>query len=225
MLLGIYKLSAHDIEALDRFEGLGRSYDRILVTPEVNGMAMRCFTYVKRNSDPEPPTEKYFQRIVRGFKDWRFPDRRLYRALDRSKRDQLRDTLGRKQQASFYSRWEPTGTNAPNKNPQIITTSVDQIEWGKRKRDNKLCFRFPSSPYQWYLDISSKADEKSGLVRGLKLEIKTDVGEVPPSMVLDQSVDNPLHGMSDDGNTFTNSLGQTFRKKNGVWIREKSQEN
>lgn len=222
VLLGVYSLNARDIDALDRYEGLGRSYDRVLITPEMDGMAVRCFTYIKRTNHPEPPSDKYFAKIVKGFKDWRFPDRRLYRALERCKREALRDGFGRKQQASFYDRWEPM-KGAPTKtSPSIVTTTIDHVEWGLRKSDKKLCFRFVANPEQWYLDISTKMDERSGLVRGLKLASNPPIAEVPASEVVDQ---HAKHGMNDDGDTFTNSLGQIFHKKNGVWVRDRSQEN
>ena len=48
--IGVFKLTAAEIVALDRYEGLGRSYDRILVTVECNGQAVRCFTYLKRDN-------------------------------------------------------------------------------------------------------------------------------------------------------------------------------
>ncbi len=51
--VGVYRLNAADIATLDRYEGLGRSYERYLVTVELNGQAVRCFTYIKRNNEPE----------------------------------------------------------------------------------------------------------------------------------------------------------------------------
>jgi hypothetical protein len=82
-LVGLYNLSASDITTLDKREGLGRTYDRYLITPITNdGRAIRCFTYIKRHNLLEPPSEDYYQRLSAGFRDWRFDDRRLRHARD-----------------------------------------------------------------------------------------------------------------------------------------------
>ncbi len=79
--VGVYRLDADDVERLDRREGLGRSYDRFLVTVLAeDGRAIRCFTYVKRDSRLQPPSEKYYQRILEGYRDWNFETRRLRHA-------------------------------------------------------------------------------------------------------------------------------------------------
>lgn len=81
-LMGVYRMTAADIAAMDRYEALGRLYDRFLVTVEVNGVALRCFTYVKRNNDPEQPSDRYYETCLQGYRDWNFDARRLRHARD-----------------------------------------------------------------------------------------------------------------------------------------------
>ena len=92
VLIGVYGVTAADVAALDRCEGLGRSYDRYLVTVETDGRAVRCFTYVKRDNTVEEPTEAYYGRCLSGFNDWQFDTRRLRHARERAKRDGVRRT-------------------------------------------------------------------------------------------------------------------------------------
>jgi len=85
--VGIYRLDAQDVASLDRREGLGRAYDRYLVTPITDdGRAVRCFTYIKRDNLLQPPSEEYYSRLARGYHDWMFDDRRLRRARSRAQR-------------------------------------------------------------------------------------------------------------------------------------------
>ena len=105
-LVGVYTLTASDIETLDKREGLGRSYDRYLVTPEVDGNAVRCFTYIKRDATPAAPSDEYFAKLCAGFRDWGFPDRRLRRARERSTKD---EAALPKPKPAQSNRWEPWG--------------------------------------------------------------------------------------------------------------------
>ena len=105
-LVGVYQLSATDIEALDKKEGLGRVYDRYLVTPEVDGNAVRCFTYIKRDATPRAPSDEYFAKLTAGFRDWGFPDRRLRRARERATKD---EAALPKPKPAQGNRWEPRG--------------------------------------------------------------------------------------------------------------------
>lgn len=88
VLCGTYKLSAADIDRLDRFEGVGRVYDRVLVTPNMGGVPVRCFTYIKRTRAPVAPSAAYYARLAEGFKDWQFADKRLRRARERAQKRQ-----------------------------------------------------------------------------------------------------------------------------------------
>ena len=87
VLIGAYKLTADDIEKLDRKEGLGKAYERYLVTVEIDGEAVRCFTYIRVSDRPEAPSEAYYARLAAGYKDWDFSDRRLRRARERAVRE------------------------------------------------------------------------------------------------------------------------------------------
>lgn len=85
-LVGVYKCTAADVAALDRYEALGRSYDRILVTVECNGQAVRCFTYIKRDNHAEAPSDSYYATCLQGFNDWQFDSRRLRHARDHARK-------------------------------------------------------------------------------------------------------------------------------------------
>mgnify|MGYP003646605829 CR=1 FL=1 len=107
-LVGIYTLTASDIETLDRREGLGRSYDRYLVTPEVDdGNAVRCFTYIRRDATPGAPSDEYFAKLTAGYRDWGFPDRRLRRARERAIKDEA--ALPKAKPKNDYWNYEPWG--------------------------------------------------------------------------------------------------------------------
>lgn len=106
VVLGVYRVTAADVAALDRCEGLGRSYDRFLVTVETNGRAVRCFTYIKRDNALEEPTDAYYQRCLSGFNDWQFDARRLRHARDRARKEGKRRTYSA---ASGY--WDGRSTS------------------------------------------------------------------------------------------------------------------
>jgi len=80
--VGVFKVTAADVAALDRYEALGRQYERILVTVEVNGQAVRCFTYLKRDNEPEAPSDSYYATCLQGYNDWGFDSRRLRHARE-----------------------------------------------------------------------------------------------------------------------------------------------
>lgn len=80
--VGVFTLSKNDIASLDGYEGMGRVYDRFLVTVDMGDRMLRCFTYIKRQSYEQAPTDDYYAKLARGYKDWAFPDRRLRRARE-----------------------------------------------------------------------------------------------------------------------------------------------
>lgn len=83
--VGIYALKAEDVERLDRREGLGRAYDRYLVTVLADdGRAIRCFTYIKRDQRLRPPPKPYYDIVAAGYRDWKFDDRRLRHAREQA---------------------------------------------------------------------------------------------------------------------------------------------
>lgn len=93
--MGVFRLTAADVAALDRYEALGRSYERFLVTVEVNGEAVRCFTYVKRNNEPEQPSDKYYDTCLQGYADFGFDSRRLRHARDFARKNEKPKRYGR----------------------------------------------------------------------------------------------------------------------------------
>lgn len=109
--VGIYKLSQSDIETLDRREGLGRVYDRYLITPITDdGRAIRCFTYIKRDGGLQPPTDDYFAKLLHGYRDWHFDDRRLRHARARAIKAWEADAPRREaeaKRAEQFRRWVP----------------------------------------------------------------------------------------------------------------------
>lgn len=83
-LMGVYRMTAVDVAEMDRFEGLGRAYERYLVTIEMGETKVRCFTYVKKDSKPWAPNKAYYDRIRAGYKTWGFDEQRVYRAARRA---------------------------------------------------------------------------------------------------------------------------------------------
>lgn len=72
--IGVYKLNARDIATMDRREGMGRAYDRYLVTVDMaDGSKLRCFTYVKWNQVIEAPSKMYMETVTQGYRDWNLP--------------------------------------------------------------------------------------------------------------------------------------------------------
>jgi hypothetical protein len=98
--VGIYKLSTSDIEKLDRFEGMGNTYDRYLVTVLADdGTAKRCFTYIKKSNREAAPSKKYYARVAEGYADWNFDDRRLRHARKRAEAASAADVINHEKNA------------------------------------------------------------------------------------------------------------------------------
>lgn len=83
--VGLYKLNAADVAALDRFEGLRRAYERVLVTIDVGDVAVRCFTYVKVNNQLQMPSDSYYATCLEGYNDWQMDTRRLRHAREHAR--------------------------------------------------------------------------------------------------------------------------------------------
>jgi hypothetical protein len=184
--VGIYNLTPQDVESLDRKEGLSRTYDRYLVTPLTEDQrAIRCFTYVKRDPTPEAPSDKYYAKLLAGYRDWKFDDRRLRHARKTAQEQEVSTKLSRKAAHAFvndywrlpkdprqktlpfdesqYTTVPSLVTGRPLKVPRYVTASLEAIEWGLRGQD--MFWRIKGSK-TWYRDISEEADMGSGLVRG-----------------------------------------------------------
>lgn len=119
--VAVYRLNARDVAAMDRQEGLGRSYERYLVTVTMaDGTRLRCFTYVKRDMTPEAPSTIYYNRCADGYRDWHF-DLDILRAARaqalRSERRHRPGTTGNTTSTGWSGRmwtgdrWEPVGAN------------------------------------------------------------------------------------------------------------------
>lgn len=108
--IGVYRLNATDVAAMDRSEGLGRAYDRYLVTAELPGRLVRCFTYIKKDTRLGPPSQAYYDRIRSGYRQWGFDEQRVYRAARKA-----RDLRVPPRHNFDHGRWpwEPLGTSAP----------------------------------------------------------------------------------------------------------------
>lgn len=189
--VGIYKMTPDDVMHLDRFEGLGRSYDRYLITPFTeDGRAIRCFTYIKRDEIPEEPIESYYQRILMGYRDWHFDDRRLRHARKRAAKDRAAYLLSHKAAHQFtqgvWQSWVSPATttqgslfaDANDKGEPVVrslvtdreikvakyaTANINSVEWGEK--NNVLYWRVKGTRL-WYRDITAEEDEGTGLVRG-----------------------------------------------------------
>lgn len=108
--VGVYRLNAVDVASMDRSEGLGRAYDRYLVTVETPGALLRCFTYIKKDTRLGPPSQSYYDRIRSGYRQWGFDEQRVYRAARKA-----RDLRVVPKHNFDHDRWpwEPLGTSAP----------------------------------------------------------------------------------------------------------------
>lgn len=187
--VGLYQLSANDIERLDKREGMGRVYDRYLVTPICDdGRAVRCFTYIKKETVLEPPTPEYFAKLLGGYRDWHFDDRRLRHARERAQAawlagaaereksvttraiaalDDVRRKYAAKSAGQAWAQgemWEPVYENvAPLRPLRLVTMRHDEIEWGNR--DGEFYFRRKGERV-WYRDMSDHEHISRGKVYG-----------------------------------------------------------
>ena len=107
--MGVYRLNATDVAAMDRSEGLGRAYDRYLVTVEMPNRLLRCFTYIKKDTRLGAPSQAYYDRIRSGYRQWGFDEQRVYRAARKA-----RDLRVPARHNFDHGRWpwEPLGTRA-----------------------------------------------------------------------------------------------------------------
>jgi len=175
--VGVYTLTANDVDRLDRQEGLGRSYDRYLVTVLTSdGRAIRCFTYIMKSPRNAPPSEKYYQRVLEGYGNWGFDDRRLRHARERAVKESHKQSdswvakIGQKayKQAQLpFADIDKNGratipslvTGRPIPVPQFVTLSTRAVEFGQR--DGESFFRAKGTR-TWYRELSGDAS----LVRG-----------------------------------------------------------
>jgi hypothetical protein len=135
-LVGIYQLTASDVETLDKREGLGRVYDRYLVTAlTIDGRAIRCFTYIKKDDFPEAPSDLYYGRLAEGYRNWAFEDRRLRHARKRAVKEALARADERKARDEAEARaaarpnwygWEPYNSHSGARKIKRMTYTSEQ---------------------------------------------------------------------------------------------------
>lgn len=218
--VGVFRLTAADVAALDRCEGLGRSYERYLVTVELNGEAVRCFTYVKRDNRLEEPSERYYQTCLRGYGDWNFDARRLRHA-----REQARKRGKRRTYSSGYGHWRGDST---------------EIDWNKY-RGGGYSRGTTSNPRDALIPpVPSMDEEPEGngtaasyqprisLVTGRDLSRKArDAADTFKRKHGSGVYDDPTRTSTLNGHgqeTFTGRDGQKWRKgPNGIWYRAKEE--
>lgn len=224
--VGVFKVTAADIAALDRYEGLGRSYERFLVTVELNGEAVRCFTYIKRNNEPEQPSEKYWEACSQGYADFNFDSRRLRHARDFARKNERPKKYGKGYQDSAY------GTESG-------MDWRDYMESGKRAatrgNPNIRNYMVPSVPAT---DGSDIGPPKTSLVTGRQLAASWRDRHAPrqTSDQWDRNHPKPKaangnarkEGLANagykPGDEFINpKTGETWRMGgNGVWLRKEA---
>ena len=131
VLGALYTVSANDIASLDRKEGLGRAYDRFLVTVESGDTAYRAITYIKREDIPQAPTDEYFAKLTAGYRDWKLPDRRLRRARERAVKEQA--ALPKAKPKNDYWNYEPwgNGPSRPHRHPAPKSSNRTSLVTGR----------------------------------------------------------------------------------------------
>jgi hypothetical protein len=195
--VGIYQLTANDIERLDKHEGIGRSYDRVLITAITDdNRALRCFSYIKRDPTLEPPSEKYFAKLLQGYRDWHFDDRRLRHARQRAvdawaagaaEREKAATTrvidavenVRQKYLAKSASvAWAQGEMFEPVNEPgESACFPAREVEWGKR--DGEEYFR-KRGHRTWYKYVRNADEEREGWVSGERARNLPGAGAYKP---------------------------------------------
>lgn len=168
--VGIYRLSPSDVAALDKREGLGRSYDRYLVTPMcADGVARRCFTYIKRDARIEKPSDSYYLKLVEGYRNWGFEDRKLRHARKRAEVEGVAQTKSRAASTRFTTQWSaPSQRELPLDSREYTAKKFrsarrQDIELGTR--DHIVYWRVRGER-QWYIDTTAP-ETPFGTVTGI----------------------------------------------------------
>jgi gamma-glutamylcyclotransferase len=246
--VGVYRMSAADVAAMDRYESLGRNYERILVTVEVNGAAVRCFTYLKRDNAPEPPSERYYQICLQGYHDWQFDDRRLRHARDFARKNHKPRARGWTQTylPFDWSKYGQTGLNAWSRKPGEAngntTTSYTDGDMeplqsgtaasyvprsGTRRtqyydHDLRKMVPLPAGHRLRYDDLLKRYVPVPMFETMRPEDIRKAIPQAPRMEDKRLPIEDPTRTSTDD-NTFSNPrTGERWRKgKNNVWYRIK----
>jgi len=83
--LSVWRVSASDIAALDRYEGYPYLYDKMLINVVIDGKAKQAFTYTLNKPWAEgPPTTEYYRDVYTGYLEHELPIKKLQEAYERS---------------------------------------------------------------------------------------------------------------------------------------------
>jgi gamma-glutamylcyclotransferase (GGCT)/AIG2-like uncharacterized protein YtfP len=77
----LWRISARDLERLDRYEGYPGLYRRELLTVETTDGAVQAITYVMNDDYLGLPSSAYYKVIRHGYEQWDLPIEALERAL------------------------------------------------------------------------------------------------------------------------------------------------
>lgn len=245
--MAVYKMTAHDVAAMDRHEGIHHrarnlGYERYLVTVEVNGAAVRCFTYVKRDNAIEEPSERYYQTCLRGYSDWNFDSRRLRHARDHARKHGIRRTY-----SDSYGWWSNDGLKAINYDKYRKGTAVippvpsydDTVGMEEPDGNGTAASHQPKMSLVTGRELPSSRRARNGTVRKNGCtgcipkcrdcsfpawdEARRNAGR--PSHTTLMPLDDPtrVSKLNETGQTeFTNAKGERWTKgKNNVWYRVK----
>ena len=71
--VGLYRVTRQCVEALDRYEGFPRKYERRFVLVTTDAGPLWCFVYVMREQHIDTPSPGYLATIRRGYQDFKLP--------------------------------------------------------------------------------------------------------------------------------------------------------
>jgi len=217
VLVGVYRLTPSDVATLDRHEGLGRVYDRVLVTPEIDGVAVRCFTYVKKTTEAGDPTDRYFRRLLHGYADWRFPERRLRRARDRAREDEAKErkTRGRWDWWSAQNGNRPATPSSSAKTTSLVTGRQIDVPRGSFKDPRHTDIGYHKGKWGVWVD-----SEQGTVFIPDKVQPLDKVPEYDPAIHGGETTPVPHQVSSNEQTEFWNAArGELWRKTDGVWRR------
>lgn len=212
--VGVYRVTAPDVAALDRYEGLGRNYERFLVTVQMGDQMVRCFTYLKRNNDLEEPSDQYYATCAQGYADWQFDTRRLRHARDHARKH------GRKRASPWsFENWY--GANYPRRgNQSAHIPNVPTVDgsgndnWEPESGNGTAASYNPRISLVSGRDLNKRREKRIEDMRPDEIRQRFTPPTDDPTRV---SIVN-----GKDQNVFIGRNGARWRKgKNGVWYPAK----
>jgi hypothetical protein len=245
--VGVYRLQPADVIALDRYEGLSRrNYERYLVTVMCDQVAVRCMTYIKTDNRLEKPSDRYYDTVAQGYRDWQIDDRRLRHARTKAIKEGKgwrEPTVKPASKPVAYEDYEPMGGNGSYYGP--FDGAYGAGGWQNKDYQRMANMGAPGTGNQQRLPFHRGVEHVKSLVTGRLLstrsheserriderlsveEFRRRVGQTKPNSGTHAmgNVDDParvsrLNGS--DQNEFTNANGERWIKdKNNVWRRAK----